>query len=86
MNIVRNTLSNKLIKTKYQGSHSILFLLQSDPVEIRRSTGIPRSFMVPVEGPKAPGAMMTPSGSFAVPAVDQLVFSSFFIYIDIMRV
>ncbi|KAG7302657.1 hypothetical protein JYU34_012608 [Plutella xylostella] len=41
-----------------------------DPIEIRRSTGIPRSFMVPVDGPKAPGAMMTPSGSFAVPAVD----------------
>ncbi|XP_028027137.1 E3 ubiquitin-protein ligase RBBP6-like isoform X3 [Bombyx mandarina] len=41
-----------------------------EPVEIRRSTGIPRSFMVPVEGPKAPGAMMTPSGTFAVPAVD----------------
>lgn len=43
----------------------------SDPIEIRRSTGIPRSFMVPVEGPKAPGAMMTPSGTFAVPAVDR---------------
>ncbi|XP_050671220.1 E3 ubiquitin-protein ligase RBBP6 isoform X3 [Leptidea sinapis] len=42
----------------------------SDPVEIRRSSGIPRSFMVPVDGPKAPGAMMTPSGTFAVPAVD----------------
>ncbi|CAH2236771.1 jg8532 [Pararge aegeria aegeria] len=42
-----------------------------DPIEIRRSTGIPRSFMVPVDGPKAPGAMMTPSGTFAVPAVDQ---------------
>lgn len=46
-------------------------LLKGEPVEIRRSTGIPRSFMVPVEGPKAPGAMMTPSGTFAVPAVDQ---------------
>ncbi|XP_063362060.1 E3 ubiquitin-protein ligase RBBP6 isoform X3 [Cydia amplana] len=42
----------------------------TDPIEIRRSTGIPRSFMVPVDGPKAPGAMMTPSGTFAVPAVD----------------
>lgn len=29
--------------------------------------------MVPVEGPKAPGAMMTPSGTYAVPAVDQWV-------------
>lgn len=44
---------------------------QGEPVEIRRSTGIPRSFMVPVEGPKAPGAMMTPTGSFAVPVVDR---------------
>ncbi|XP_045486649.1 E3 ubiquitin-protein ligase RBBP6 isoform X3 [Pieris rapae] len=43
----------------------------SDPIEIRRSSGIPRSFMVPVDGPKAPGAMMTPSGTFAVPAVDR---------------
>ncbi|GBP41990.1 E3 ubiquitin-protein ligase RBBP6 [Eumeta japonica] len=41
-----------------------------ESVEIRRSTGIPRSFMVPVDGPKAPGAMMTPSGTFAVPVVD----------------
>ena len=47
------------------------FSFQGDPTEIRRSTGIPRSFMVPVEGPKAPGAMMTPNGNFAVPAVDR---------------
>lgn len=46
-------------------------VLQGEAIEIRRSTGIPRSFMVPVDGPKAPGAMMTPSGTFAVPAVDQ---------------
>jgi len=39
--------------------------------DIKKSTGIPRSFMVPVEGPQVPGAMMTPGGTFAVPAIDQ---------------
>ncbi|KZS17169.1 Something that sticks-like glue [Daphnia magna] len=39
-------------------------------MDIKKSTGIPRSFMVPVEGPEVPGAMMTPSGHFAVPAID----------------
>ncbi|KAI5651867.1 DWNN domain-containing protein [Phthorimaea operculella] len=43
----------------------------AEAVDVKRSTGIPRSFMVPVDGPKAPGAMMTPSGTFAVPAVDR---------------
>ena len=38
--------------------------------DIKRSTGIPRSFMVPVDGPQVPGAMMTPTGGFAVPALD----------------
>lgn len=40
-------------------------------MDIKKSTGIPRSFMVSVEGPEVPGAMMTPSGHFAVPAVHQ---------------
>lgn len=40
-------------------------------MDIKKSTGIPRSFMVPVTGPEVPGAMMTPSGHFAVPAIDQ---------------
>lgn len=40
-------------------------------MEIKKSTGIPRSFMVPVEGPMVPGAMMTPTGQYAVPALDQ---------------
>ncbi|XP_065341306.1 E3 ubiquitin-protein ligase RBBP6 [Cloeon dipterum] len=39
--------------------------------EIKKSTGIPRSFMVPVEGPMVPGAMITPLGGFAVPAIDR---------------
>lgn len=57
----------------YNPSHVMrgIYVFQGDPVDIRRSTGIPRSFMVPVEGPKAPGAMMTPAGSFAVPVVDR---------------
>jgi E3 ubiquitin-protein ligase RBBP6 len=38
--------------------------------EIKKSTGIPRSFMVPVAGPLVPGAMMTPTGGYAVPAID----------------
>lgn len=42
-----------------------------EPIEIKKSTGIPRSFMVPVEGPRVPGAMMTPTGQYAVPAIDQ---------------
>lgn len=40
-------------------------------MEIKKSTGIPRSFMVPVEGPMVPGAMMTPTGQYAVPVLDQ---------------
>lgn len=42
-----------------------------EPMEIKKSTGIPRSFMVPVEGPMVPGAMMTPTGQYAVPVLDQ---------------
>uniref|UniRef100_A0A069DY26 Putative e3 ubiquitin-protein ligase rbbp6 n=1 Tax=Panstrongylus megistus TaxID=65343 RepID=A0A069DY26_9HEMI len=43
---------------------------QQDALEIKKSTGIPRSFMVPVEGPEVPGAMMTPTGQFAVPSIE----------------
>lgn len=43
---------------------------QQDAIEIKKSTGIPRSFMVPVEGPEVPGAMMTPTGQFAVPSIE----------------
>lgn len=45
-----------------------------EPIEIKKSTGIPRSFMVPVEGPTVPGAMMTPTGHFAVPAIDHQAY------------
>ncbi|KAE8741533.1 hypothetical protein FOCC_FOCC012917 [Frankliniella occidentalis] len=45
-----------------------------ESVDIKKSTGIPRSFMVPVEGPLVPGAMMTPMGHFAVPAIDHQAY------------
>jgi len=37
--------------------------------EIKKATGIPRSFMVPVEK-GAPGALLTPAGDFVVPQID----------------
>ncbi|CAG9824598.1 unnamed protein product [Phaedon cochleariae] len=40
-----------------------------------KSTGIPRSFMVAVDGPQVPGAMMTPYGQFAVPLVDHQAYN-----------
>ncbi|XP_060522981.1 E3 ubiquitin-protein ligase RBBP6 isoform X2 [Cylas formicarius] len=46
-----------------------------DSLEIKKSTGIPQSFMVPVEGPQVPGAMMTPNGQYAVPALDYQAYS-----------
>ncbi|RLU15449.1 hypothetical protein DMN91_012443, partial [Ooceraea biroi] len=33
-----------------------------------------KSFMVPVEGPLVPGAMMTPTGHYAVPAIDHQAY------------
>ncbi|GJQ81780.1 hypothetical protein Trydic_g324 [Trypoxylus dichotomus] len=47
----------------------------SEPMEIKKSTGIPRSFMVPVEGPQVQGAMMTPNGSYAVPVLDHQTYT-----------
>ncbi|KAI4457124.1 retinoblastoma-binding protein 6 [Holotrichia oblita] len=46
-----------------------------EPMEIKKSTGIPRSFMVPVEGPQVQGAMMTPNGSYAVPVLDHQTYT-----------
>ncbi|KAK9878753.1 hypothetical protein WA026_023733 [Henosepilachna vigintioctopunctata] len=46
-----------------------------EAVEIKKSTGIPQSFMVPVEGPQVPGAMMTPNGSYAVPVLDHQAYN-----------
>lgn len=62
----------------HQGGHWIkdcTFGLGSDPGEIKKSTGIPRSFMVTVDGPQVPGAMMTPNGQFAVPMVDHQAYN-----------
>ncbi|XP_017768418.1 PREDICTED: E3 ubiquitin-protein ligase RBBP6 isoform X2 [Nicrophorus vespilloides] len=47
----------------------------SEQIEIKKSTGIPRSFMVPVDGPQVQGAMMTPYGSYAVPALDHQTYT-----------
>lgn len=44
-------------------------------MEIKKSTGIPKSFMVPVEGPQVPGAMMTPNGQYAVPLLDHQAYN-----------
>lgn len=40
-------------------------------IEVKRSTGIPRSFMVTVDGPDHKGALLTSTGEFAVPLIDQ---------------
>ncbi|XP_022058197.1 E3 ubiquitin-protein ligase RBBP6-like isoform X2 [Acanthochromis polyacanthus] len=40
------------------------------PLRIKKSTGIPRSFMVEVQDPTMKGAMLTKYGRYAIPAVD----------------
>ncbi|XP_029293533.1 E3 ubiquitin-protein ligase RBBP6 isoform X2 [Cottoperca gobio] len=40
------------------------------PVRIKKSSGIPRSFMVEVDDPSIKGAMLTSCGRYAVPAID----------------
>ncbi|XP_049924463.1 E3 ubiquitin-protein ligase RBBP6-like isoform X3 [Epinephelus moara] len=40
------------------------------PVRIKKSTGIPRSFMVEVDDPNMKGAMLTNCGRYAIPAID----------------
>lgn len=47
--------------------HSYVFKVVPD---IKKSSGIPQSFMTPVEDASAPGALMTPAGTFAVPTID----------------
>lgn len=44
-----------------------------DPIDIKKATGIPRGFLVPVDDPSVPGAMLTGLGTFAVPSIDQCV-------------
>lgn len=36
---------------------------------MKKSTGIPRSFMVQVDDPSIKGAMLTNCGSYAIPAI-----------------
>ena len=45
----------------------MLFCYQMD---VKRSTGIPRSFMIPANHDKK-GALLTASGEYAVPIIDQ---------------
>uniref|UniRef100_A0A3B4GU78 RBBP6 ligase n=2 Tax=Haplochromini TaxID=319058 RepID=A0A3B4GU78_9CICH len=40
------------------------------PVRIKKSTGIPRSFMVEVDDPNIKGAKLTNCGRYAIPAID----------------
>ncbi|KAM6905355.1 E3 ubiquitin-protein ligase RBBP6 [Xenentodon cancila] len=40
------------------------------PQRIKKSTGIPRSFMVEVDDPSIKGVMLTNCGRFAIPAID----------------
>lgn len=47
-----------------------MFVIFPSQEEVKKSTGIPRSFMVVVDGPQVPGALITPEGRYAVPAVD----------------
>lgn len=39
-------------------------------IDVKRSTGIPRSFMIPAKA-DTKGAMITASGEYAVPIIDQ---------------
>ncbi|XP_037073981.1 E3 ubiquitin-protein ligase RBBP6-like [Pollicipes pollicipes] len=43
--------------------------------EVKKATGIPRSFMVRVDDPKVPGAMIAPDGSLAVHRVDYSTYN-----------
>uniref|UniRef100_A0A3B3VMB2 RB binding protein 6, ubiquitin ligase n=1 Tax=Poecilia latipinna TaxID=48699 RepID=A0A3B3VMB2_9TELE len=40
------------------------------PPRIKKSTGIPRSFMVEVDDPNIKGVMLTSCGRYAIPAID----------------
>ncbi|XP_033999755.1 E3 ubiquitin-protein ligase RBBP6-like isoform X2 [Trematomus bernacchii] len=43
---------------------------QEAPVKIKKSSGIPRSFMMEVDDPSVKGAMLTSCGRYAVPTID----------------
>jgi len=44
--------------------------LENDMPRIKRSTGIPQSFVKVVDNPNMPGAMVTNDGHFVVPLID----------------
>lgn len=52
--------------------HSLqnLILIFKVVPDIKKSSGIPQSFMTPVDDASVPGALMTPTGTFAVPTID----------------
>ncbi|XP_074041982.1 E3 ubiquitin-protein ligase RBBP6-like [Leptinotarsa decemlineata] len=54
----------------HQEGHWIKDCTFADGKGVKKSTGIPRSFMVNVEGPQVPGARMIHDGEYAVPLVD----------------
>ncbi|KAI3360046.1 hypothetical protein L3Q82_014378 [Scortum barcoo] len=45
------------------------------PLRIKKSTGIPRSFMVEVDDPNIKGAMLTNCGRYAIPAIDAQAYA-----------
>ncbi|XP_038552141.1 E3 ubiquitin-protein ligase RBBP6-like isoform X3 [Micropterus salmoides] len=45
------------------------------PLRIKKSTGIPRSFMVEVDDPSIKGAMLTNCGRYAIPAIDAQAYA-----------
>ncbi|XP_037834715.1 E3 ubiquitin-protein ligase RBBP6 isoform X3 [Kryptolebias marmoratus] len=46
------------------------------PPRIKKSTGIPRSFMVEVDDPNIKGVMLTNSGRYAIPAIDAEAYAA----------
>ncbi|XP_063760064.1 E3 ubiquitin-protein ligase RBBP6-like isoform X2 [Eleginops maclovinus] len=48
---------------------------QEAPVKIKKSSGIPRSFMVEVDDPSVKGAMLTSCGRYAVPTIDAQAYA-----------
>lgn len=55
--------------------HSIYDCKASSIQKVKRSSGIPRDFLIKVDS-KEKGALMTPSGEYAVPRVDREAYSN----------
>lgn len=55
-------------------SHTVLFAQEAEfSRPLKRSTGIPNSFMKVVDDMNQPGVMLTGSGQLAVPTIDAYV-------------